>query len=299
MYSNKGITDKGTLFQIKQLINHAAVGSSPDKNMKSTEDFLLVALHAYIVVAARFCIQDKDFDTCSTLAKEIVANYVKISLPSDEAISTSMDAHYNYTTDFLSLALLWHAFHDSTKEGDGNRILQYWKFFIALFQQEKHFNYAKEALTITIQSQILSPRRVAELKWSRTINVSGRVGCNIPTDLHMEHLNCRLKIMINNLGSNVKPTVIQQSAKSLGIVNHVCTKFEAEAEVSASKSFHTCPSFAKHFTVILNQLESEEVFKIKDGRKLHSYDCDPILQSLNWKKVTEYIHNKIIEFNFN
>lgn len=135
--------------------------------MKSTEDFLLVTLHAYIVAAAKFCNKDKDFDICSTLAKEIVAKHIKISLRSDEVVPASTDAHYNYTSEFLTLALLWHAFHDALKEGDGNRILRYWKFFIPLFQHEKHFNYAKEALTITIQSQIFSPRRVAELKWSR------------------------------------------------------------------------------------------------------------------------------------
>lgn len=101
--------------------------------------------------------------------------------------------------------------------------------------------------------------------------------------------------MINNLGSNVKPTAIQRSAKSLGIVHHVCSRFEMEAEVSTSKDYHTYPSFKKDFTAILNQLESEEVFMIKDGRKLYSYDHNqPILQSLDWKKVTEYVHKKLL-----
>ena len=29
----------------------------------------------------------------------------------------------NYITDFLTLGLLWHGFHDSVKESDGERII--------------------------------------------------------------------------------------------------------------------------------------------------------------------------------
>ena len=40
-----------------------------------------------------------------------------------------------------------------------------------------------------------------QLKWSRTINVHGRAGKNIPADLHMEHLNRVCNGAISGLGA--------------------------------------------------------------------------------------------------
>ena len=175
LYSTKSGTDKGTLFQLKHLIHRTAVRSTSEKSMKSTEDFLLVILHAHITAAAKYCNRSHCYDNCLNLAKVIVEKFVKINLSSEDVVIEE-DMQYNYATEFLTLALLWHGFHDALKEGDGNRILRYWRFFIPIFKQEKHYNYAKEAVSLIIQTQVMSPRKVAQLKWSRTVNVHGRVG---------------------------------------------------------------------------------------------------------------------------
>lgn len=39
----------------------------------------------------------------------------------------------------------------------------------------------------------MSPQQSAVLQWSRFVNTHGRDGCNIPMDLHLEHLNRRFK----------------------------------------------------------------------------------------------------------
>ena len=105
------------------------------------------------------------------------------------------------TTDLLSSGLLWHGFHDAIREGDGDRIIVYWKFLMVVFRSEWHYNYmyTNEALKLIVQSVVLSPRKVAELKWSRSINTQGRIGKNVPVDLHMEHLNQKLKMMMRNM----------------------------------------------------------------------------------------------------
>ena len=163
--------EKGTLFQLKVLINRTAVKSVPSKNMKASEDFLMLILHAYTIAAAEQC--QTDTDTCLTLAKRVVKKYVKISLADEQQSELSNNMLFNYSTDLLSFCLLWHGFHDAIREGDGDRILLYWKFFTVIFQQEGRYNYAKEGFTLSVQSQLLSERKIAELKWSRTINTSG------------------------------------------------------------------------------------------------------------------------------
>jgi len=39
-----------------------------------------------------------------------------------------------YAAELLSLGLLWHAFHDAVREGDGERILRHWKFMLVIFK---------------------------------------------------------------------------------------------------------------------------------------------------------------------
>ena len=97
-----------------------------------------------------------------------------------------------------------------------------WKFYNVVFQQEGHHNYAKEGLTLTIFSQILSEPEVEEIKWSQTTNTTGPIGNNIPRDLHMEHLNHWSKVMMSTLGSNTLQGPFQHVAKFLRVVNRIC-----------------------------------------------------------------------------
>ena len=76
------------------------------------------------------------------------------------------------------------------------------------------------------QSSLFSPRQAAEIKWSRIVNTQGRPGCNIPVDLHLEHLNRRLKGMLHGLGSNISAESVKRASKLLGVIEAVCTNFE-------------------------------------------------------------------------
>jgi len=86
------------------------------------------------------------------------------------------------------------------------------------FDKKGHYNYADEAVNLLTQTIVLSPRKVSEIKRSWTVNTTGRVGKNIPVDLHMEHSNRRLKIMMRNLGSNISPNSVKHSSKTLGTI---------------------------------------------------------------------------------
>lgn len=82
-----------------------------------------------------------------------------------------------------------------------------------IFRQQGHYNYSKKAFHFIAQTLLLSPRQAMDLKWSRTINTHGCAGHNIPCDLHMEHLNKRLKMMMRNLRSNMTPGAVKRSGK--------------------------------------------------------------------------------------
>ena len=153
--------DKGTLNQFKHLVHRTAVGANPKHNMKPTEDFLHVVMCAHIAAAAKQCkISCDNPDDCITVAYQIVKQFVHINHFKESTSSTTNDSRYNYATDLLTMCLLWHEFHDAVKEGDGDRIIRYWKVLLPVFQQHGHYNYAKEAFTLLAQTHFLSESKV-------------------------------------------------------------------------------------------------------------------------------------------
>ena len=279
--------------------------------MKAFEDFLLVVLSAHIIVAAELVSSDASLDTCTEIAKKIISKFVKISIPTLESsdgpqttevpqtntVPPNTSTANLYATDLVTLGLLWHGFHDAIREGDGDRILLYWKFLLPVFKEENHHNYAKESFNLLLQSMILSPRKLCELKWSRTVNTHGKAGHNVPCDLHMEHLNRRLKNCIRSAGSNVYPMAIQRIAKSLGPVSHVCSQFEKELSFSENKDYHTFPSFKKDLNSIIQVLRAEEVLSDTNNRCHSSYNRTPLLHGINWNKITEWLKEKLCNTN--
>ena len=76
----KSSVEKGTLYQLRNLLNRTGVPMDPADNMKGAEDFLLVVLHSHIVAAANIILSDEDHPTDITLvSRSIVAKFVRIS----------------------------------------------------------------------------------------------------------------------------------------------------------------------------------------------------------------------------
>ena len=190
------------------------------KNMNASEDFMLLPVHTHVVAAAR-TLQSKNpsIYTCAkTLTDTIVTNFAHLPNTSDQATSDSNDGVHSYAVEVLSLGLLWHGFHDAIKEADGDRILRYWKFLLVIFKSTRNRNYAKEAvhrLHHYYYYYIHSDRQKKQLIWSRCINTQGRQGANIACDLHMEHLNRRLKNVLRGMSSNITPARVQRAGQSI------------------------------------------------------------------------------------
>jgi len=106
--------------------------------MKATEDFSRVVLYSYIAVAAKTCTPDGIEINCKAIADLVVKKHVKISLP-DSIEATTDDSVYNYTLHLMCIAMLWLEFHDAIWEGDGDRIIKYWKFLIFVFSKTNHY----------------------------------------------------------------------------------------------------------------------------------------------------------------
>ena len=274
LFSTKSVSESGTLYQIRNLLHRTAVPIDPGKNMKAAEDFLLLVLHAHIVAAAKGLLHSESFSGSSPspldVARAIVDTHLLLPTSSQHLSSdASTDGVTLYARELITLSLLWHCFHDATKEADGERILLCWKIMYPPFRATRHRNYAKESILLLLQSNYFSDRMRSQLLWSRCINTKGRVETNIPCDLHLEHLNRRLKTVLRSMGANISPDAIVRAVKALHAVHNVCLRFEEEtcsSTRSAHSDIHRVPSFGEDFVSLLTLLIDNNVFEPQQNR---------------------------------
>ena len=98
------------------------------------------------------------------------------------------------------------------------------------------------------------------------MNRKGRIGCNVPCDLALEHLNRRVKMVLHHLGANIRDSTIIRAAKSIGIVDSICTALEQSLEVEPDSGPHRIAGGTKDFCLILETLLEKEIFKQVDDR---------------------------------
>ena len=227
------------------------------------------------------------------MATQIVKSFIKLRI--GEANLGICDGVYLYASDLLTLGMIWMGFHDAIREGDGDRVMTYWKFFLPIFRLLGRKNYSIEAVDIQLlHHHHLSERQSAELVWSRFVNTHGRQGKNIPCDLHLEHLNRRLKSSLRNLCSNIKGNSVVRAAKSIGIVHHICQVFEEETTHHKETKKYSIPASSQDFQKVINELTSLKVFDVIPGRDHESIHIKKnLLQKFDTKKFLEWVQNHI------
>lgn len=208
---------------------------------------------------------------------------------------------HSYGKEVITLGLLWMNYYDGIKEGDGIRIMRIWKYLMLIFQQTNHRNYAKEAALLLINYHFATSERVAtQLATSRFVNTKGRTGCNIPCDLHLEHLNRRLKGTICRMESNIKPSIIQTAAKAIGVVDEICKSFHDELSIAIASDVHRKPikpSYEKDLNKVLDVLREKKIFDFTAGRR-HAFisktNSVSVLGSVDRESIQEWIIERIV-----
>jgi len=102
------------------VINRTSFGKVPKH---AAEDFFTMVMSAHVTAAAEQVMKDARIVSpdCKIIAESIVKKFVDISIPTtgDPRSGTSVgDSVYAYASNFLTMALLWHGFHDAIRMGD-------------------------------------------------------------------------------------------------------------------------------------------------------------------------------------
>ena len=292
--------DTGTLFQLRNVINRRNVITDVSKDLTACEEFMQLATIAHVVSAAihiagvtnmselpsKIMSTDKPMAAVKSLVKTLISEMVRIEYIAGTSESTcpSIDSVQEYAKETLSLGLLLLEFKDGIREGDGNRVLRCWKYFLLFFRATKHKNYCIEAFNIQMQYYYILPKRYAEqMLWGRFINSEGGPGRNIPADLHKEHLNKLLKGTICHLGANKTPQAIIRAGKALGALKYILEEFDRSTGVWVTTN-HTTRSEAGDLMKMVTELSQNKVFSHKPGRKhkiFPSIQCNKLLIGVN------------------
>ena len=210
------------------------------------------------------------FDVTTLIADQNVdLSTVYDSAPSSDGKSS--DGIYAYTSETLSLGLLFLEFKDGIREGDGNHIMLVWKYLL-LFKAAKHTNYAIEALTLLSQYHLILPPCITEqLKWSLCINTQGLPGHNISCNLHMEHLNRVAKMAVNGLGANKFEDSIKRVGKAIVTITTTLDNFNEICNMPNESGKNSKQSNEKDFYKVINQLVKCRMFDVRPGRKHKSF----------------------------
>ena len=285
LYTLKSVSDKGTLYQLRNVVNRKNVGEDPTKDMNAHEDFfnLVTKSHALAAAMELFGMENLEDSPSAEIVppsvwmldrserKSILATLC--NLIADEYVHIhahkSQDFVQEYASKVLGLGLLYEEFVDAIREGDGSRVLRCWKFLFLIFKENGRTNYSIEAFTFLAQHAfLLSPRQSQQLLQSRFINVHGLPGRNVSCDLHMEHLNRLLKTCIATLGPNKTPAAIVRLGKCIAPLSTTLDAFDSEHTVSSDSGSHKQAKIDKDLKLLSSELYNKaHVFKYSPGRK--------------------------------
>ena len=277
-YSTSSDADVGTLYADRNLINRRNVTADVHSNWANNKAFALLEIKARIIAAAM----------------EVLGMGTMDDVKCDDA--------FNYNCSFLNQGLLLMNFLDATSEGDGERTLRSWKFFLLHFKEEKstQSKYALEALYLLFQVYaLLPPDQAHKLVWNRTINNKGGLGHNVALDLDLEHDNNYLKQSIRNLGANVTPEAVLRISRSQKVTSQILLNLDKECKVKPKSGRHVSADYTKDLKTVVKAIAEERVFNYNPGRQYTCFQNFPrdSLSRLDCSKLFQWInrHKKNIE----
>lgn len=157
----KSTAEKGTLYQLRNLLNRTNVLVDPSKDFNACDDFFQQIICSHIVAAALEKLKMNSIDDTPslvehghsessnsqdnvwmlplsqrkdlliTICKDIIDSFVIFSF--NNRTVQSDDQVFNYAQQILSLGCFYLEFCDAIKEGDGERVIRCWRYLLPIF----------------------------------------------------------------------------------------------------------------------------------------------------------------------
>lgn len=209
------------------------------------------------------------------------------------------DRKFNYSRVLCHYGSLVAEFRDAWAEGDGERVVRCWKFFMLHFKASGHTKYALEGLRLQFQLQVLSASLAHQIMHHRFVNTRGGLGNNIPCDLYNEHVNKLVKIIIQNMGSNLTEASLQRAVRCVSTLHAICKHFDAATQVPAVTSAHSTKSDLLDIGKVVSVVLQHNLLNKQDSPRKHHFfpeiNLNP-LDKLDREKLKAWIKKKKTEY---
>ena len=324
LYSTSSVRDKGTLYQLRTLIDRRNVVSDPKKDLHACQSFLHTVLESTIlaVFAAQHSLTTMDIgieaifphglpessegriQCLTSLASSIVEN---VHIDSTSVPRSIRDDSTNYTYKLLGMGLLAWDLEDAVREGDGERIVLIWKFLLLLFRQAGKTKYALEAFGLLYNLNVsLTAKQAFRLMHNRTCNVKGRKGENKSLDLQMEHMNRSFKDDISTFSPHVSESTVMKVSRASPTVQRFIDDFDKVMAVRPDSGQHTIPLQDTDRHSILMELIRNKTCLATTGpgteyshfKNVPKNIFHKIHQVENWDTLVKWLQSKINEFDY-
>ena len=321
----KGAGDHGTLAFFRNKLGRIAVSHEPKKSVDATIEFFDTVTKGHWLGCACEILEITSLDDPIVLPPQVEKGrprdklaYVKdlaskvverLSLVESAFLNTTTndgdttidaeDRKFNYTRVLCHYGSLATEFRDAWGEGDGERVVRCWKFFMLHFKAAGHTKYGLEALRLQFQLQVLSASLAHQIMHHRFVNTRGGLGNNIPCDLYNEHVNKQVKIIIQNMGSNLTEASLQRAVRCVSTLHAICKHFDAAAQVPAVTSAHSTKSDMLDIGKVVSVVLQNNLLKKQDTPRKHHFfpgiNINP-LDKLDREKLKAWIEKKKTEY---
>ena len=218
----------------------------------------------------------------------------------DEVPKDDINYRLQYQKGLLTFNLLLRSINDAIKEGDGERLFEF--FRVALLYFKCYYGRTKYAYSV-IKSLFriqMEPSAAFFLIWERFINTRGMRGCNISQDLHLEHLNNFLKELLRDLRGNLDIPNADRVSKSVNNLNTIVENFERKMEIKKGLSSRNKAKIVDDVRNLSAKFLEDNIFA-EEPTKASSYDSFPkfneqTLASLDIDNLLKWAKEKKAEF---
>ena len=313
LYSTSSVRDKGSLYQLRILIDRRNVVSDPKKDLHACQSFLHTVLEATILAVFASQHSSETFDIAldsifptgmpespeskicclTSLASAIVDNLHidALSVPCSDC-----DDSANYTYKLLGVGRFgiglgrcsegrWQENHPSM-EVSVTSVQTSWQDEVCLRSFILSYN-----LNVS-----LTAKQSSQLMHNRTCNVKGRKGENKSLDLQMEHMNRLFKDDISTFSPHLsmsKSTVMKVSRAS-STVQKFMEKFDNDMAVRPDSGRHTTPSQDTDRHTIFRELIANKTCVAYSHFQHISRDIFAKLHKAdNWAAYIKWLQDKI------
>lgn len=316
---SKSSGDHGTLAFFRNRLNRIAVTKDPKKDVDACIDLIYAVIKGHFLACA--CdlfgvssLQDPlilppgihtaekpvQLAFINKMAQMVVNKCTLIDAAfTGGPVADKGDGKYNYARTLCHYGSLVMEFRDAWAEGDGERVLRCWKLFMPHFKAAGRTKYSLEALRLQMQANIiLSPNLAHQVVWNRFVNVRGGAGKNIPCDLFNEHVNKKLKYIIQNMGSNLTEASLQRAARSVTTLQEICAVFDAQSGVPYTTSAHSTKPDMEDVKKVVSIVLKEKLLEEMSAREHKAFPGMPLnpLHKWNLAKTKSWVKGKKTEY---